>query len=282
MKPILRGYRNQLRRAYRKIRYPFTEEDLVKGLEDCGIQLGDSVFVHSSISNFDGFRGGGLDAIAALRRAVGEGGTLLMPTLSFTGSAVAYATKPRVFDPARSPSLVGMLPELFRRSPGVSRSLHPTHSVAAAGPRSEWFLKDHHLAESPCGRGTPYYRLLEAEGKILLLDVGLSSMTFYHTIEELIEPLMREPALTQTRYIFPIRVGKEIIQSPPMRLFEPSVSARRTLAPLERALREGGMWKSVKVANIVLTVVTAKDSLAAAEALAKRGIFCYRETGDRP
>jgi len=281
VKPVLRGYRNDLRRAYRKVRYPFTPEDLIAGLRTCGIRLGDSVLVHSSFSNFEGFRGSGVDAVAALRRAVGEQGTLLMPTLSFTGLAVNYAAKPRVFDPATSPSLVGMLPELFRRSPGVARSLHPTHSVAAAGPRSEWFLKDHHLAGSPCGRGTPYFRLLEADGKILLLDVDISVLTFYHTIEELIEPLLPEPALTQARYTFPIRVGKEIIQSAQMRLFEPSVSARRTLAPLERALKEGGMWRSAKVANIVLSVVTAKDSLAATEALAKRGVFCYREVGSR-
>ena len=282
VRPILRGYQHHLRRAYRRLRYPFTGEDLVKGLRDCGIHPGDTVFVHSSFSNFEGFRGGGRDVLAALRQAVGEEGTLLMPTLSFTGSAVAYAARPKIFNPASSPSLVGMLPELFRRSPGVSRSLHPTHSVAAAGPRSEWFLKDHHLAESPCGRGTPYYRLLEADGKILLLDVGLSILTFYHTIEELIEPLLPESALTRTKYILPIRLGNEIVQSAPMRLFEPSVSARRTLQPLERALREGGMWKSVKVANIVLTVVTAKDCLATAEALARRGVFCYREAGRQP
>lgn len=282
LKSALRGYRNRLRTVYRRVRYPFTAEDLIAELRACGIQPGDCVFVHSSYTNFEGFQGSALDVINALRRAVGEQGTLLMPTLSFTGSAVAYAAKKKIFDPTISPSFVGLLPEMFRRSPGVSRSLHPTHSVAATGARAAWFLQDHHLADNPCGRGTPYFRLIETDAKILLLDVGLSKLTFYHTIEELIETLLPESPFTQTRYVLPIRVGKEIIQSAPMRLFEPSVSDRRTLAPLERGLRESGMWKTVRVANILLTVVTAKDSLATAENLAKRGIFCYRNMGSAP
>ena len=83
---------------------------------------------------------------------VGERGTVMMPTFSGGGRAYRYAkSAPAPFDPERAPATAGTLPERFRRWPGVRRSLHPTHSVAARGPQAARLLEGHEKSETPFG-----------------------------------------------------------------------------------------------------------------------------------
>jgi aminoglycoside 3-N-acetyltransferase len=213
--------------------------------------------------------------IQVLVRADGPRGTLLMPTLSSAASAVAYARKRPVFNPARTPSSVGIVTEVFRRRDDVQRSLHPTHSVAGIGEEAYDFLAGHHLAESPCGRGTPYHRLIERDGKVVLLNAGFGALTLYHCIEELIEPLLPFSPFTEERFVLEIRDGAETLRSAAMRLFDPGVSARRNLDPLRRRLERTGALRAARVGNVPILVVAARDALAAAEELAREGVFCY-------
>ncbi len=67
------------------------------------------------------------------------------------------------------------------------RSSHPTHSVCAFGSRAEWFVAGHELCATPCGIGSPYDKLVQACGYILLIGVGHESSTTMHYIEELAE-----------------------------------------------------------------------------------------------
>jgi aminoglycoside 3-N-acetyltransferase len=76
-----------------------------------------------------------------------------------------------------------VISEVFRTQPGVVRSLHPTHSVAAYGPKADEIVAGHEVAATPCGAGTPYAKCLEWGCQILLLGVGLSSNTAFHTVE---------------------------------------------------------------------------------------------------
>jgi aminoglycoside 3-N-acetyltransferase len=124
----------------------------------------------------------------------------MMPTISFTGSAAEHAARDPVFDARETPSMVGLITEAFRRSAGVVRSLHPTHSVAVWGNRAEAIITSHHLAETPCGRPTPYGKLLEYDGKILFAGVPVSTMTFIHFLEEEIEPQLPFPVFAAEKY----------------------------------------------------------------------------------
>jgi aminoglycoside 3-N-acetyltransferase len=279
----LRLYWNDFRHKYRRLMCSFAPQDLLAGIQRCGIQPGDSVLVHSSFSEFQGFRGTPLDVITVLEEAVGSEGVLLMPTHSFEGVAAEYAIHPKVFNPLTSPSFVGILPEVFRRKKDVHRSLHPTHSVAAWGHRACSFLDQHHMASSPCGRGTPYHRLYEADGKILMIDVPVI-LTFYHCVEEILEPLFPVSPFTRETYRLPIQSEQGLIYSAPMRLYDPLVSQQRWVDPLVKALKKAGCWKETKVANVGLVAVKARDVAKTTEKLARRRIFCYRgwsEMGDR-
>jgi aminoglycoside 3-N-acetyltransferase len=265
------------RDAYLRWRHAFGPEDILTGLRRLGVQEGDTLFVHASHAEFVAYRGKPDDIIGVLQRAVGSAGTLLMPTLSFSGVAVDHAKRKVVFDPARTPSHTGLLTELFRRSPGVIRSVHPTHSVAAWGRLAHEFIRDHHLAATPCGIGSPYHRLLQHKGQVLLLGVGIAAFTFYHTIEEMLEARMPKSPFTAETYSLACRVDGRTFEAGPMRLFEPEVSRRRTLAPLETELKRRGQWRQVRIGTLSMILLDPLEALTAADKMASGNVFCYRE-----
>jgi len=158
-------------------------EDIVAGLRAIGLPTGATVLTHSSLSSFGHVKGGADTVIEALLQTVGPEGTVMMPTL--TGSEALGPSNPPVFDVRHTPCWTGRIPETFRQRPDSQRSLHPTHSVAAIGPRTEQLLRGHELSPTPCGAESPYGRLVTYDdGYILFLGVGLSCNTTFHHAEE--------------------------------------------------------------------------------------------------
>jgi aminoglycoside 3-N-acetyltransferase len=146
-----------------------------------GIEAGDVLLAHSSLSSFGRVEGGVDAVIDALLDVLGPDGTLVLPTHTWDR---VNARNP-VFDAARTPCCVGHIPETFRRRPGVRRGLHPTHSCAAIGPRAEWLFEGHETQVTPCGPKSPYQRLMDCGGKIAFIGVTLAVNTSFHAVEEL-------------------------------------------------------------------------------------------------
>jgi aminoglycoside 3-N-acetyltransferase len=153
-------------------------------LRELGVRQGGPLLVHSSLSSMGWVEGGPTAVIDGLKVAVGDEGTLLLPALSYE---FVSAHSP-VFDVRTTPSCVGAITETFRIAPGVSRSLHPTHSVCAIGPLTEEMLEGHHLDDTPVGPRSPFRRLRDRGGQILMLGCGLGPNTSMHGVEELSEP----------------------------------------------------------------------------------------------
>ncbi|HVH71162.1 MAG TPA: AAC(3) family N-acetyltransferase [Candidatus Dormibacteraeota bacterium] len=159
------------------------------------------VMVHSSISDMQPmFQGTALELLEALLRLVGPKRTLAMPAFFFGSTELynrAYYRKHPRFDVRRTPSQMGLLTELFRRSPGVERSLHPTHSVCALGPLAGELLATHHLSPWACGERSPFGIMGQHETAI----VGIGAeyyrcLTQVHAVEEMLGdqfPVPREP-----------------------------------------------------------------------------------------
>ena len=148
-----------------------TREDIVAGLREIGLQPGDLVQVHSSLSAF-GYVEGGADAVAdALIETLGPDGTLMVPTFNH-GSV-------EIFDVATSPSSNGKITEVVRLRPEAHRSIHPTHPYAAIGPLAEW-LTGEHLDIGTFDWECPLGKLTQRDGLILLLGVGMNSNTIAH------------------------------------------------------------------------------------------------------
>ena len=262
-------------RAYVRAFYAFTPADLKDALVRVGVVAGDFLMVHSSFDRFAGFRGGPLEAIRALQDVVGPRGTLMMPTLPFGGSAIEYAVRDVVFDVRQTASSMGLITEVFRRSPGVVRSLHPTHSVAVWGNNVDAIVAGHHVAETPCGRPTPYGRLLEYDGKILFAGVPVSTMTFFHFVEEELEPRMPFPVFAPEGYALRWKDEAGAVGVSRMRLFSLRLAGHRDLNPLASELQRRKQWREWRVGRLGLILLRARDVYDATFALAERGVFCY-------
>ena len=141
--------------------------------------------MHASLSSLGQVDGGADTVIDALLEALGSEGTLLMPTHP--------ARDGRTFDPDTVPSDMGTISETFRLRPGVLRSRHPYHPVAAFGARAEEMLRDHERSAIPDGPETPYGRLVTLDGWVLHIGCDLDTLTLLHTVEaELDLPYLRE------------------------------------------------------------------------------------------
>jgi len=155
--------------------------DIASGLRDLGIDRGDVVFVHSSLSTFGYVEGGADTVIDALLDVLGPDGTLAMPTFTWGEFHDKIGI---VFDVANTPCETGRIPETFRKRPGVIRSGHICHSVAACGPHAEEILGD---GVSSFGKGSPFDALYRLNAWNLLLGVGFSSCTALHSAEERVQ-----------------------------------------------------------------------------------------------
>jgi aminoglycoside N3'-acetyltransferase len=128
-----------------------------------------------------------------LRSIVGGAGTLLMPTFpKYDGEPEYFSSEndgSQVlrFDPSGTPSKSGLLSELFRTQPDTIRSRFPTQTVAAQGPKADWFtarnLEDGRgLAHGP---ESPYGRLVLDRGHVVSLGVPLVDFaTIIHAPED--------------------------------------------------------------------------------------------------
>jgi aminoglycoside 3-N-acetyltransferase len=273
-KPLRAPYRG-LRARYIRCRHGFSEADFRKALSAVGLSRGDTVMVHSAMTGFAGFAGDATDIIRILEDTVSADGALLMPTFTWLGDMEDFIATGRVFDPRTTPSQVGLLPEIFRRSAGVVRSVHPTHSIAAWGWDAAWWIHDHHLAETPCGRGSAFARLLERGAKILLAGVDITACSFFHCAEELLEAQMPESPFTAQRYVLQCRVDGRMVDTAPMRFYDPGMSRRRRTLWLADAMRRAGRWREARTGSLNLIGLRVADLLRTLQEMAARGEFCY-------
>ena len=156
--------------------YEIIKNDLIK----LGVKKGDVIMLHSSLSSMKYVDGGANTLIQALLDVLTPSGTLLLPSFTYI-----EVTKTLVFDINNSKVCVGVIPETFRNYKGVIRSMHPTHSVCAIGKYANELLKDHYLDNTPMGINSPFRKLVNYNGKLLMLGCGLYCNSFIHAIEEI-------------------------------------------------------------------------------------------------
>ena len=164
-----------------------TEEEFIRTLRRFGFLPGATVYLHTSMDKISRRVPGitPIRLIELLRELLGPEGTLLTPTFPFLGLQYHYIQEVQVFDVRRTPSLVGLFTELFRRSEGVVRSRHPTHPIAAWGKHSRELVAEHHLGTA-FGEKSPLFKMQALNG----LGAGLgvtpkNCFTLYHMAEEL-------------------------------------------------------------------------------------------------
>lgn len=183
--------------AINSVLEPATIASLTTDLRALGVHKGMTLMVHSSLSKLGYVVSGAHSVILALEAAIGESGTLVMPTHSTELSDPGHWHSPpvprewwgtiRQNMPAFDVNLtttrsMGVIPETFRKQTGTLRSLHPKLSFAARGPQAEFITANHALRPS-LGEQSPLARIYDLEGWVLLLGVGHGNNTSLHLAE---------------------------------------------------------------------------------------------------
>jgi aminoglycoside 3-N-acetyltransferase len=132
------------------------------------------------------------ELVKSLCESVGDEGTIVMPTYPTNGLTWPYLMANRRFHWRRTPSMSGMLTEVFRRLPDVHRSLHPTHSVAARGPLAQSLTEGHEDCETPFDERSPYQKLLEQDAKVLSIG-RFGSLPLRHLADHLCRDIIPYP-----------------------------------------------------------------------------------------
>lgn len=152
---------------------------LLQDIHEMNINPHGTLLIHSSLKAI-GPVDGGADTVLDAWSQYMRDGLLVFPT--HTWRQIGRETM--VFDSRTLPSCVGILPELFRHRPGVLRSLHPTHSVAALGKGAKEYIHGEETRTTPCPREGCWGKLLDLDADILFLGCTLRSNTFLHGVEE--------------------------------------------------------------------------------------------------
>jgi aminoglycoside 3-N-acetyltransferase len=153
---------------------------LVSDLKELGIQAGMGLMVHSSLKSLGRVAGGPRTVVKALMEVITPRGTLMMP--SFNHGAPFEDGGEGHFDPRRTPTTNGAIPDCFWRMPGVERSLNPTHSFAVWGRQAKSLTRGHHKTIT-MGPESPLGLLNSRGGHCLLLGVTYKVNTFHHVVE---------------------------------------------------------------------------------------------------
>ncbi len=265
----------QARAAYIKRFRSYESEALVATLRGLGVAPGDAVMVHAAYSGANGFLGSPLQFLAALRAAVGEQGTLLMPTSPYGGMTIDYLRSGEVFDVRRSPSRMGILSELLRRQRGALRSLNPAHPVAAAGPRAAWFVAGHESCLFSCGPGSPFEKLVEADAKALFVDCGLLYLMFFHYLEHKVHEALPFPLYSDEVHEMAAIDAEGRETSVRTRPFTKVARDARRFELLEEELRARRRIAEARIGNTALALVRIRDSVEATERMAEAGRYFY-------
>jgi aminoglycoside 3-N-acetyltransferase len=166
-------------------------------LSRLGVERSGVLLVHASMRAVGAVSGGAGAVIGALRDALGEDGTLIVPSFTPENSDTSPQYRNRVrgltdharetvrasmppFDPATTaaPSM-GRLAESVRLTPGAARSSHPQTSFAALGPLAAKLLA-HHRPDCHLGEDSPLACLYDVRAQVLLLGTGFDSCTAFH------------------------------------------------------------------------------------------------------
>ena len=168
---------------------------IARDLASLGLRPGSVALVHCRMSALGTVIGGAETVVRALLDVVGRDGTLVayvgwedappddFGALAAADREVLLAEQP-VYDPAvgRARRDHGRVAEALRTWPGAVRSGHPEAGVAAVGREAEAVALPHPLDDG-YGPGTPYARVVQRAGQVVLLGASLDTVTLVHHAE---------------------------------------------------------------------------------------------------
>jgi len=289
-----KGLKNNIKRIilHLKKKYPkaviffngsFSTKDLLLEIDKkINNQAFDILMVHSSINNLlPMYRGNVKELLDALINYAEEKKvTLVMPTFTLgkknSGVEKQYLQK-KTFNVDKTPTTVGLLNELFRRKKGVLRSLHPTHSIAAYGPKAAELTETHHLSETTFGENTPFATMDSHKTKILGIGVYYyRNLTHVHVAEDILKegfpfPIKREYNVVPVKII-----KKEESLVYDLKCYTDALSNMRDLTILKKYIDDSNL-QQWNYKGVPMFLANAKEVTKTLVKIAKEGKSIYKK-----
>lgn len=260
----------------------WTKEDLKNQLKEIGILEGDTVLVHSAMSKIGFVSGGPKTIVEALLEIVGLKGHILMPNSPNARFQLDYIQEIESFDVLNDKSKLGAISEYFRNHKDAVRSWHPTEPVSCIGLDTDYFVGSHFNQITPYNENSPFYRVAERNGKILMIGVTLDNAgTNLHTLEDAIEDFkypIYHPTVFKTKIIDP--QGKiHIVKT---KVHDPIWSKKRKCDQLIPLFKERNVLEFVTFGNAPSLLLDAKKMLdVMIEEYKKDGVTMYTPNGSK-
>lgn len=289
IKSIIGGIQQKRREEELKQTQPHvTSGQITADLQKMGIQPGDILFIHSSLKSLGYVDGGPTAVIQGLLDAVGPEGTLLLPTYYMPGGSILGTCQMEgyVFDPRIHGTNMGALPDAFLKFSGVHRSIHPTHSVSAIGKHAQYLTEAHHLAPSVFGKGSPWQRFHELNGKVLGIGISMGPVTFYHLLEDTLGEQFPVKVWMDETFQIPCKGWNGEDYLVPVRPYRAEITPNRIDHKSREDLREfirsdftsSGILVSGNVCGAKSWFIEAENFFSRIATLAEQGITIYSET----
>ena len=183
--------RRETKRAKRELdifhNNKISEQDVRDALDKLDIH-GD-VMLHSSLVEIGNIQGRHKPFVNYLQEKVLDAGyTILAIAIPIKGSTSDYLQSISRFD-EEAPIAMGAISTYYAKQEGACRSLNPTHSVVAVGKEAEEYTATHHIDKTAFTEKSPYYKLLERNGSVLMIGAGIKHLTLMHIVEDMMGDL---------------------------------------------------------------------------------------------
>ncbi len=165
--------------------------------------------VHAGLRKIGPVVGGAATIVQAMLDCVGPAGTLAA-YVDFEPYYAEDDPEIPVFDKRIAPAARdhGVLHETMRTWPGAMRSDHPDAGVVAIGAMAEQLTADHPF-QYGYGEGSPFEKIVEAAGQVLMIGAPLDTITLLHYAEH--KARIPEKRVYRYRRLMPAPEGSEWI-----------------------------------------------------------------------
>lgn len=259
-KKLKKNQRRKQLELQEKNRSGITKLQLINDLKKIGIKEGDSLLVHCSLSKIGFVNGGPKTVVDALMEVLGKTGTLLFPTFAAAGRNKTHMEEHPFFDIKNTPSQMGVITEYFRKLPNVYRSFHPTDSISAIGPLAEYYTNTHFGQITPYNEFSPFRKLCEKNGKILMLGTTLNgACTNLHTLEDAVD--FKYPVYDNKIFEVKMIDANEVESSMKTKVHNPEYSAKRNCDALKPMFEKEDVLKNGMIAEANSMLIDANKML---------------------
>ncbi len=233
-----------------------TQSQMTEQLISVGINEGDVVMLHSSLSKIGYVEDGAHTIINAFISILKKSGTLVMPAFPAMGFNYDYLKTNPVFNVNTTPSKMGIITEEFRKMQNIKRSLHPTDSVCAFGLKANEVTSTHFNQVTPYNQNSPFYKLVELKAKIILLGVDLNSLTNFHTLEDAVTNF-KFPVYHQQAFTAQLIDETGVLKTMQTKVHNPVYSKQRQCNAFIKPFINAGFMKQFKLGLATCYVIEA-------------------------